>query len=110
WLVINFRGVSLLFINGRYADSPDLSLEGSLLWQIAVLIFFGIGILLQIFGQTPIRRMIAVAAPLMPMMIWIILSVTWSDFPEFSIRRAVRFEMETITMVLIASAYRDQYK
>jgi O-antigen ligase len=110
WLVINFTAVSLLFINGGYANSPDLSLEGSLFWQIAVLIFFGIGILLQIFGQTPIRRMIAVAAPLMPMMIWIILSVTWSDFPEFSIHRAVRFELETIALILFATSYGDQYK
>lgn len=110
WLVINFTAVSFLFLNGGNADSPDLSMEGSLFWQIVIPIFLGIGILLQIFGQTTIRRLIVVAAPLMPMMIWIILSVTWADFPDFSIRRAVRFELETIALILFAASYGDQYK
>jgi exopolysaccharide production protein ExoQ len=110
FLLLNFTAISLVFLTEGSRELRDLSLEGSLFWQIAVSGFLGVSILLQISGQTSVRQTIAVAAPLVPMMIWIILSVTWSDFPDFSIRRAVRFEMETITMILIASAYRDQYK
>ena len=110
WLVINFTTASLLFSSGESTDTLASSLETSLFWQIAVLIFLSIGIFLQIFGQTPVRRIIVIAAPLIPMMIWIILSVTWSDFPDFSIRRVVRFELEAIAVILFATAYADQYK
>jgi exopolysaccharide production protein ExoQ len=107
YLVINFTTISLLF-GGGSVEGPQL--EGTLFWQIAVLLLFGVGIVLQIGGQTPVRRLIAAAGPIAPVMIWVMLSVTWSDFPDFSIRRAVRLIIEIITAILFAAAYRDQYK
>ena len=111
YLVIIFTAnIDLLDLSNRSLITSNASLEGSLFSQISVVIFFSIGILLQIFGQVPVRRVIVTAAPLVPMLIWIILSVTWSEFQDVSLRRAVRLLMETITIILFAAAYKDQYR
>lgn len=108
YFIIIFTAIDLL-IPGTPA-TEELSSAGSLFWQIATTIFFGVGILLQITRQPSLRRVIVMATPLVPILIWIILSVTWSEFPDYTIRRGVRIAIEIIATILFAAAYRDQYK
>ena len=98
------------FGDGRAVAMKTQLVEGSLFSQIMVSILFGVSILLQFAGQTPVRRIVLTAVPLLPIMIWIGLSVMWSDFQDVSVRRAARLVMEMTTIILIAAAYQDQYK
>jgi exopolysaccharide production protein ExoQ len=108
YLFVNFTAVSLQFSSISGAD-PDLA-EGSLFWQILVPSFFCIALLLNILSRTGFRRIASVAIPLAPVLIWVLLSVIWSQFPEITLKRAVRITLEASTAVLLAAAYRDQYK
>lgn len=108
YLIVNFTAISIPF-SAFSAVETDLS-EGSLFWQILVPSFFGIAVLLTIYGQTSFRQVAAIAIPLAPILIWILLSATWSDFPDVTVKRAVRTTMETGTAILLAVAYRDQYR
>ncbi len=108
YLIANFTSVSLLFSNITGAE-PDLA-EGSLFWQILVPSFFTVALLLNILSRASFRRIASVAIPLAPILIWILLSVIWSHFPELTLKRSVRITLETSTAVLLAAAYRDQYR
>src|SRR5262245_47301596 len=107
YLIANFTAISIPF-SAFSAVEQDLS-EGSLFWQILVPSFLGIALLLTIYGPTSFRQIATIAVPLAPILIWILLSAMWSDFPDVTIKRAVRTTMESGTAVLLAAAYRDQY-
>jgi exopolysaccharide production protein ExoQ len=108
YLIVNFTAISIPF-SAFSAVEQDLS-EGSLFWQILVPSFFGIALLLTIYTRTSFRQVAVIVIPLAPILIWILLSATWSDFPDVTLKRAVRTTMETGTAILLAVAYRDQYR
>ena len=83
YIIINFTAISIPFSTFS-AVEPDLA-EGSLFWQILVPGFFVIAILLKIYGQTSFRQIAAIAIPLAPILLWIILSTIWSHFPDVTI-------------------------
>src|SRR5689334_607395 len=104
YLIVNFTAISIPF-SAFSAVEQDLS-EGSLFWQILVPSFFGIALLLTIYTRTSFRQVAVIVIPLAPILIWILLSATWSDFPDVTLKRAVRTTMETGTAILLAVAYR----
>ena len=73
-------------------------------------VFSAYRIFLQVSSRTGLRQIAAVAIPLAPILIWILLSFTWSHFPDVTIRRSIRIVMETATALLFAATYREQYK
>lgn len=82
----------------------------SLFSQVTAACFLSVGVFLQVANRWPVRRLILAAAPILLMIIWVLLSVTWSDFPDVSVRRAGRLAVETTTVILFATSYRDQYR
>jgi exopolysaccharide production protein ExoQ len=99
-----------------YIAPPDLSFDpyrtsqGSLLGQLILIAFFLVGFVLQLYTPRPSGKIIKSLAPLFFILLWMLLSITWSDFPDISMRRAIRFLMEVISLVCFAAAYPDQYR
>jgi exopolysaccharide production protein ExoQ len=93
----------------RSVQVQDVSSQGSLFSQVTAVILFCVSIYLMIVERVSLRRILFVAAPVLPLIIWVLLSVTWSDFPDISVRRGVRLALDTITAILLAAGYRDQY-
>lgn len=90
--------------------AEEVAKQGSIISQATAVLFFGLSIFMQIVDRKSVRRILVTAAPLVPMLIWVLLSVTWSDFPDASIRRALRLVVDTTTAILLAAGYRDQYR
>ena len=105
-----FRDSVLVFYLTLVLTGKLELLEGSIYSQILIICFLCASILFQSAIRTPLQRIIIVSASLYPMIIWIVLSVTWSDFGDISLRRAIRLVMETTAITLVAATYREQYK
>ena len=111
YLIFAFTAnIDLIYISGHMLTAESASKEGSLFSQITISVLLGISTLLQFANKTSLRQVIITGAPLVLVLIWILLSVTWSEFEMVSLRRAIRLLMETATILMLAATYRDLYK
>ena len=89
---------------------PEGTSQGSLFWQLTLIAFFFVGFVSQLSTPRAWGKIIKSLTPLLPIFLWILLSISWSDFPDISMRRAIRFAIEAISLVCFAAAYPDQYR
>jgi exopolysaccharide production protein ExoQ len=84
--------------------------SGNLFTQLLIMWVIGSLFLWHTLNRFSLKLFLLQIWPLVPIAIWILASVVWSDYPDISLRRAIRFFLEVIAMVLFAAAYRDQIK
>src|SRR5262245_40493552 len=84
--------------------------QGSLFGQLTLIVFFFVGFVSQLSTPRAWGKIIKSLTPLLPIFLWILLSISWSDFSDISMRRAIRFSIEAISLACFAAAYPDQYR
>lgn len=92
---------------------PYAAGEGSIFEQIRVGVFLCVGIWLQFVTQNSWRswnNIISILRLFTPLLFWILFSIVWSDFPDISMRRGLRFLIEFIALICFAATYSDQYR
>ena len=108
YLIVIFAGH---FAAANSADDFDhYSAQSSLFWQLNTIVVFCVGFYSMYCTPRAWSEIIKALKPMLPLLFWILLSITWSDFPDLSMRRAVRFLMEVIALVCFAAAYPDPYR
>jgi exopolysaccharide production protein ExoQ len=110
YLTVIFAGNISAPLQPRTLPQVDLSTagQGSFIWEMIVVLFLCIGLGLQSQGSW--KKVVNALQPFWPLVIWILLSIAWSDFPEITLRRSVRFFMEVTSLICFAAAYPDQYR
>jgi exopolysaccharide production protein ExoQ len=83
----------------------DLSDTGNLFNQLAVPLAFLIVCILVYTYRIPVRVVLAVIMPMAPLLLLIVLSTTWSDYPDLTIRRAVHEVLEATALGLLATCF-----
>lgn len=112
-----FRDAALIFYL-LYACAPLLfsfgggavqngDVQGSLLNQLVVVGALGVG-LATAMALKPDRPMRGTGA-LIFLCLLALLSVTWSAYPDLALRRALRLTLESVTLILLVSGYRDPF-
>jgi exopolysaccharide production protein ExoQ len=92
---------ALSILAGRYDASASDS-SGSLAWQALELFIFVNSIILARFFSIPSRLIFSCLLPLACMLIWVFLSVMWSDYPSLTMRRGSRLVIEMILCITLA--------
>jgi O-antigen ligase len=95
-------GIVGLFSAGQQSA---LSSGGDTITQLFWSAAFLNAVLLATFYQVPLQKIWRIARWLLPLMIWLILSVYWSAYPELTLRRAIRVNIEVFTLILLVSTY-----
>src|SRR5262245_30258660 len=109
--VVLFSFLTIIFCPGRPVDqSPEGISQGWLFWQLTLIAFFFVGFVSQLSTPRAWGKIIKSLSPLLLIFLWIFLSISWSDVPDTSMRRAIRFAIEAISLVCFAAAYTDQYR
>jgi O-antigen ligase len=96
-------GVLSLLSAGQQASS--LSGAGNTINQVFSSAAFLNAVLLAVLYQVPLQKIWHTARWLLPLMIWIILSVYWSAYPDITLRRAIREEFEVFSLILLICTY-----
>ncbi|RYE62050.1 MAG: O-antigen ligase family protein, partial [Oxalobacteraceae bacterium] len=52
-----------------------------------------------------LSRVLTIALPFIPFLIWALLSITWSEYPGISLRRSARLVIEMTGVLLLAMSY-----
>jgi len=73
--------------------------------QVFWFIVFANSALLAILCRVKLLEALRAIGWLLPLMVWIISSVYWSAYPDLTIRRAAREELELICIVLLMCTY-----
>lgn len=107
--VVLFSFLIFMFYRTSTNDLEGIS-QGSLFWQLTLIAFFFVGFVSQLSTPRAWGKIKKSLTPLLPIFLWILLSISWSDFPDISMRRAIRFAIEAISLVCFAAAYPDQYR
>lgn len=110
YLTVIFSGNISAPLEPRVLTPLDISKvgQGAFFWQFIGVMLLCVGIGLQSRGSW--RKFSRVLWPYWPIIIWIFLSVIWSDFPYISGRRVIRFFIEVTALICFATAYQDQYR
>lgn len=80
---------------------------GSLLNQAMTAALLGVGVVCCLYDRVPFRRVLLGVGPFILPAILILVSISWSDYPDIGGRRALRFVMELAGFIFLLSAYRD---
>ena len=97
-----FLAANLFF--GSDQTGP-LSDEGNLYNQLAVPVEFCAVCILVYRYRIPARVFWAALIPMAPLLLMIVLSTVWSDYPELTIRRASREILEATALGLLATCF-----
>jgi exopolysaccharide production protein ExoQ len=100
-LFMIMSGVIFLFS----ASSSALSSAGNTGIQVFWLATFLNAVLLAALYRVPLHKIWQIACWLLPLMIWIILSAYWSEFPDITLRRAIRQVLEVFSILLLLCTY-----
>jgi O-antigen ligase len=92
-LFVIMSGVIFLFSGGNTVN------------QVFSLATFLNTVLLVALYRVPVQKIWQIACWLLPLMIWIILSAYWSEFPDITLRRAIRQELEVFSVLLLICTY-----
>ncbi|HVK79885.1 MAG TPA: O-antigen ligase family protein [Verrucomicrobiae bacterium] len=80
---------------------------GSALNQVMTFLVLGSAGLCVLYLRVPLRSMLRGAEPFIIPVLLILISVMWSDYPSIGLRRAIRFVLELVGLVLLVSCYRE---
>jgi O-antigen ligase len=101
-LYMFMSGILGLFSAGQ---ASALSSAGNTITQVFLAVGFLNAMLLAAMYKVPLQKIWYIARWLLPLMIWIILSVCWSTFPDLTLRRAIREVLEVFSLILLISTY-----
>jgi O-antigen ligase len=87
------------------AGGSSLSSAGNTITQVFLLASFLNAMLLEAMYKVPLQKIWYMARWLLPLMIWIILSVYWSTYPDLTLRRAIRVVLEVFSLILLTCTY-----
>ena len=100
-LIFPFSG---LFLGG----AAEASNAGSAVSQVFLVSVFANSVLLAALRKGNLPGLLWALGWLLPLMIWITASFSWSAFPDLTIRRAGREVIELVSIVLVISTYSHQ--
>jgi exopolysaccharide production protein ExoQ len=101
WLAIcGSRPVSMWFGMNSVSDSPSQYLEGSPFDRFLLAALVAAGMAVLIARRVKVLAILRVNAPIILFVVYCGISITWSDFPDVSLKRWVKL-LGAVTMVLI---------
>jgi exopolysaccharide production protein ExoQ len=90
---------------GTSLDNAETA--GSILWQVTLLITFANSLLLASVFRIPLRSFALALGPILPLVVWSLMSIVWSDQPDLTVRRSVRMALELVTLACLGLMYRS---
>ena len=92
------------WVSGRF-DQTAYDSSGNTVWQVIEFLAFANCIIIA--GLLGVKRSLFLYCifPFAGMLIWIMLSVAWSEFPDLTIRRGGRVVIELIAFVILALSF-----
>jgi exopolysaccharide production protein ExoQ len=92
------------WVSGRF-DQTVYDSSGNTVWQVIEFLAFANCIVIA--GLLGVKRSLFLYCifPFVGMLIWIMLSVTWSEFPDLTIRRGGRVIIEVVAFVILALSF-----
>ena len=99
---VSAAGLPTLFAGTEPATGGT---EGSILNQIVIL-----GTLVAAWfaaSDLRLRDLCTGIWPLLPLLVLILATIPWADYPDLSLRRAVRLTIEVLILAMIVGSYRD---
>jgi exopolysaccharide production protein ExoQ len=103
-LVTSQRGAALDY-SGSSIDHTETG--GSLLWQVTLFVSFANAFFLASLLRVPVRAFALAIGPILPLVVWSLMSVVWSDHPDLTIRRSVRMAIELVTLTYLGLMFRS---
>jgi exopolysaccharide production protein ExoQ len=110
FIVTTAQGLPDLLLGTRGGSTTFDPQSGSLLTQIFIPAVLAALLLWHAAHRSSLRRIAQEILPFVPIILWIFLSVLWSDHPDLTVRRSLRFALELLALMLFTAAYRDQFK
>ena len=106
YLFIIFLNVApaTLLLTGRL-DQSMTDASGSVVWQIIELFAFANCILIARNLGVKGGKLLFSMLPLLGLLLWAMLSVTWSEYPDLTTRRASRLIVEVTAAVILALSF-----
>ena len=83
-------------------DQTTTDSSGSIVWQIIELLVFANCIIIARSFGVKTKSVFFCMLPFLGLLIWALLSVTWSEYPDLTARRAPRLVVEVAAAVLLA--------
>ena len=93
---------SLFYWLPGHADASVENSAGSTVWQFIELFAFANCFLIARYSNVAPRLVWFSLLPFAAMFVWILLSVSWSEYPPLTIRRGSRLILEAVTFVILA--------
>jgi O-antigen ligase len=90
-------------LNAALTDSG-----GSTLDQVVAISSLINSILLVWLKRVPSRKIFSVLLPILPLLVWALISTAWSEFPDLTIRRSGRLAVATLSIMLLALTFDDK--
>ena len=94
----------LNLLTGRFGET-EYDSSGNPVWQVIELLAFANCIVIAPFFRVGRGLLLFCLAPFIGMLIWVMLSVTWSAFPELTIRRGGRVIIEVVSFAILALSF-----
>src|SRR4051812_33600994 len=107
---VSFSGASLEFQNRAAFFQGLTNTSGNLSEQLGTLAILALGVLLFIKSGWRVARVLQIAIPFLPFLTFALLSTTWSDYPDLTLRRSTRLAIEMTGTILIAISYANNYR
>jgi len=98
-------GSAFLQSDSLSSSGGALSSSGNTMIQVFWFVVFANSVLLAALCRVKLLEALRAMGWLLPLMVWIISSIYWSAYPDLTIRRAAREELELICIVLLMCAY-----
>jgi exopolysaccharide production protein ExoQ len=91
-------------LTGRY-DASTADSSANQIWQVFEVLIFANSIVLMRLYRISFRLILYCLLPLICMLIWILLSITWSEYPWLTTRRGFRLVIEMILFINLALSF-----
>ena len=89
-------------VSGRF-DQTEYDLSGNTVWQVIEFLAFANCIIIAAFLGIKRSVFLFCIFPFVGMLIWIMLSAAWSEFPDLTMRRGVRVIIEVVSFAILRS-------
>jgi len=99
-------GLQRLLLHGGAWGEQEFG-AGSLINQAMTLFVLGSALVCAMYNRTSADRLLHGALPYLIPTALILLSILWSDYPAIGMRRAIRFALELIGLLVLVSCFRN---
>ena len=91
-------------VSGRF-DQTEYDSSGNTVWQVIEFLAFANCIIIAAFLGIKRSVFLFCIFPFVGMLIWIMLSAAWSEFPDLTMRRGVRVIIEVVSFAILALSF-----